>query len=348
MLRLHLPDRASEALSTEAFVSGVEAVRPLPSAEDIRAAVWIDLAFPLEHERREVEAALSLDLPNKAEMTSIEASSRVYRDGNAQVMNLMLVVGVDSGSPAAVPVSLILTPERLVTVRYSDPIAFRSLDESCVRMSPGSNPRVLLLRLVENIIDRTADILERMGSEIDSQSALIFGRDRPSSARLSTDDLNAILKRIGNTQFVLNKVHDSLVTLSRAANFLQTSQGGHESDSEPRTSGTKAEKQLREDFKSMTRDIASLSENSGYMIQQVSFLLDAAVGRISVEQTAIVKIFSVLSVVFLPPTLVASIYGMNFEHMPELGFRLGYPMSLVMMVLSALGPYLFFKRKGWL
>jgi magnesium transporter len=144
---------------------------------------------------------------------------------------------------------------------------------------------------------------------------------------------------------VLNKVHDSLVTLQRAAGFLSI---GHEAGDDGTTALHRPDKLVRESLKSLLRDIMSLSENSGYLTQNVGFLLDAALGRISIEQNAIVKIFSVAAVIFLPPTLVASIYGMNFRFMPELEWAAGYPMALGMMVLSAVLPYLYFKKRGWL
>ena len=345
MLRLHLPDAPTPGLSVELSAGGSPAA-PLPTADQIRAAVWVDLAFPLPHERQAVEAALGISLPDKADMTAIEASSRVYRDGQAQVMNVLLVVGVDSHEPAAVPVSLILMPDRLITVRYSDPSAFRSLDQSCTKVAAGTSSRSLLYRLIENVVDRTADILERMGSEIDSLSAQIFGRDRPKTLRLSNSDLQTILRRIGTTQFVLNKVHDSLVTLGRAASFLQVATA--EADENGKTHVYRPDKMGRDQLKSVTRDLSSLSENCTYLTSHTGFLLDAALGRISIEQNAIVKIFSVAAVIFLPPTLVASVYGMNFHFMPELDKPYGYPMALGMMVLSAVLPYLWFKKKGWL
>ncbi|WP_199555661.1 magnesium transporter CorA family protein [Sandaracinobacteroides hominis] len=341
MLRLHAPDRTTEPLTAEVVAGGGTPILTLPSAQEIQAAVWVDLAFPLEVERRLVEEALGLELPDKSDMTEIEASSRVYREGTAHVMNVLMVVGVDSGEPAAVPVSLILLPGKLVTVRYSDPRAFRSLDQSCGRLAPGANAVHLLTRLLDNVVDRTADILERMGGEIDSLSNLVFGLDRPKSLRMSNTDLQTILRRIGSTQFVLNKVHDSLVTLLRAHSFLSLGQEAGETRVKP-------DKHVRESLKSLNRDIMSLLENSAHLSQNVSFLLDAALGRISIEQNAIVKIFSVAAVIFLPPTLVASIYGMNFVHMPELEWVEGYPMALALMVMSAVLPYLYFKRRGWL
>lgn len=346
MLRLHAPDRPTDPIPPDVIAGGVQTpLSALPDADSIRRAIWVDLAFPLPHERRAVEDALGIALPSKADMVAIEASSRVYREGSAQVMNVLLVVGVDSEEPAAVPVSLILTPTQLVTVRYADPTAFRALDLSCTRTAPGTSAHMLVVRLLEAVVDKTADILERTGAEIDKLSASIFGRDRPKTMRLSTDDLTILLRRIGNSQFVLNKVHDSLVTLSRATSFLQV--GGEE----PEAGGMvrhRPDRLVRESIKSLNRDLMSLSENTAYLTQNIAFLLDAALGRISIEQNAIIKIFSVGAVVFLPPTLVASIYGMNFEMMPELGWPLGYPFALGLMVLAAVLPYLWFKRKGWL
>ncbi|TPE60191.1 magnesium transporter [Sandaracinobacter neustonicus] len=346
MLRLHLPDVRTAPLSAEVAAGGGLPLQPAPGADEIRAAVWIDLAFPLPHERQAVEDALGISLPDKADMMEIEASSRVYREAGAHVMNVLMVVGVDSHEPAAVPVSLILMPDRLITVRYSDPSAFRTLDQSCTRVPAGANSRSLLYRLIENVVDRTADILERMGNEIDSLSGQVFGRDQPKTLRLSTDDLQTILRRIGTTQFVLNKVHDSLVTLARATNFLQV--GTTETDGNGKSQLSRIDKVGREQLKSVARDVASLSENCSYLTSHTGFLLDAALGRISIEQNAIVKIFSVAAVIFLPPTLVASVYGMNFVHMPELEWVGGYPMALGLMVLSAVLPYLWFKSKGWL
>lgn len=341
MLRLHFSNRPTVPITVEAIAAGGDAVAPLPPADEIAAALWIDLAFPLPHERNAVEAAIGMELPDKAEMAEIEASSRVYREGQAQVMNLLLVVGVDSGAPAAVPVSLILSPQRLVTVRYADPTAFRALDIDCTRTGPGASAANLLLQLLEHVVDRTADILEKMGDEIDGLSGQVFGLDRPADARISNTDLQQILRRIGQTQFVLNKVHDSLVTLLRAVNFLQVGQGED-------GSRARADRQVRDTLKSIARDVMSLSENSNYLSKNVGFLLDAALGRISIEQNAIVKIFSVAAVIFLPPTLVGTVYGMNFDFMPELKWVAGYPMALGMMILSAVGPYLYFKKRGWL
>ena len=339
MLRLYHADCVTAATTTPALDPADEA---LPTAQSIRSATWVDLYGPTEAQRAAVEVALDIELPTREEMTEIEASSRVYRDGAAQVMNILLVVGVDQGTPAEAAISFILTPNQLITLRYADHRAFRSLESSCARSGPGTDPLLLLVRLLDYVVDRTADILELMGAEIDSLGTLIFGRGQQATLRISNADLHAILQRIGKVQFVLNKVHDSLVTLLRATSFLAIG------SSEAGTAQGRPGRLQRETLKSITRDIQSLSENSNYMTQNVFFLLDAAMGRISIEQNAIIKIFSVAAVVFLPPTLVASIYGMNFVHMPELEWIYGYPFAIILMILSAVLPYLFFKHKRWL
>lgn len=319
---------------------GPIALAPTDPPDSLREAVWIDVADPLAWEKPMVEEALGISLPSRAEMAEIEASSRTYREDGIIYLTVPLVVGLASDDPRTVPVSFILMKDRLITMRYGDPQPFRTLNLAYARGVPPADPLPVLLRLLGLIVDRAADTLERMGTEIDDISRRIFGA--PADRRLSTGDLNLILRRIGVTQFVLTKEHESLMALARSVAFLSVPLAPAEGASARR------DKVHRDTLKSLQRDIASLNENSEFLFSNVAFLLDAAMGRISVEQSAIIKIFSVAAVVLLPPTMVASIYGMNFEFMPELAWPLGYPFALVLMVLSSVVPYLLFKRKGWL
>jgi magnesium transporter len=330
MLHAYFPDRI-----------GPLALAPTDPADTLAAAVWIDIADPLAWEKPLVEEALGLGLPSRAEMAEIEATSRTYVEDGATYITVPLVVGIESESPGTVPVTFVLAAGRLVTVRYGDPQAFRTMALGLARTTAPAEGTAILLRLLETIVDRTADILERMGAENDAVSKRIFGA--PADRRLSTEDLNQILRRIGMTQFVLSKCHDSLVALGRAVAFLSVPAAAQQP-----AANARRDKAYREALKALQRDIHSLNENSAFLFSNVAFLLDAAVGRISIEQSAIIKIFSVAAVVLLPPTMVASVYGMNFEVMPELQWDFGYPFALVLMVLSAVVPYLLFKRKGWL
>jgi magnesium transporter len=330
------------------FATGAPAepqtIRALTAAEAAHA-LWIDLEAPDADERAAVEAVLGFDLPSRSDMVEIEASSRVYRERGASYMTAVLAVGFDGGGePAAEPVSFILKPGGpLVTVRYCDPHAFRSARERAAREGLGGTdaPHVLLL-LIDLIIDRTADILEQMAARIDETARSIFGIDALAQRqRLSPEALESLLRDIGRIQFAINKVHDSLQTLSRITSFLNIAAANG-------APALVANRENREALRWAGRDITSLTENATFLMQNIFFLLDAAVGRISIEQNVIIKILSVFSVIFMPPTLIAGVYGMNFSHMPELASPYGYAGALVAMAAAAILPYWWFRRNGWL
>jgi magnesium transporter len=188
--------------------------------------------------------------------------------------------------------------------------------------------------LLDAIIDRSADILERIGAEVDQISLAIFEPD-DSEAPL---EYNAILKQLGRKGDLTSKVRESLVSINRLLLFL-----ANEADTMRWAKDTRAQ------LKSMQRDVGSLSDHATYLTNKVTFLLDALLGSVSIKQNDIIKIFSIAAVVFMPPTLVASIYGMNFHHnMIELDWTYGYPFALMLMVAAAVVPYLIFKWKKWI
>ena len=331
MLRLYAPDTPSLPDDTA----------PLPDAAAIQAAVWIDLDCPTPDEVLAVEQALGIDLPTPEDMVEIEASSRVYREGEALFMTVLLLAGMDKGMPKSGPVCFALAPAgQLVTVRLVRPKSFDMAHEMSAKRPLGDSGRAVLLALLDMIVDRVADVLEMLGGRIDDTGAEIFGRGAAAvNMHLSPLALQVLLRQIGDSQFALNKVHESLQTLQRLPGYLSVAEG---------EAGVKPARGERELLKSLSRDIASLIENSSFMMQNLFFLLDAAVGRISIEQNVIVKILSFASIVLMPPTLIAGIYGMNFEHMPELRQPWAYPLVLVVMLLSAVLPLVYCRRKGWL
>ena len=150
--------------------------------------------------------------------------------------------------------------------------------------------------------------------------------------------LTALLTSIGRTQTLLAKIRYSAVSTLRMLSFLAGSSLVH----------NEGRKDLRHHVTSLTSDVTSLSEHASFLSDNLTFLLDASLGLISIEQNAAMKLFSWAAVVFLPPTLIAGIFGMNFHHMPELDWRYGYPLSLVVMLATAVGPYLYFKKRGWI
>lgn len=308
---------------------------PLPAG-----GVWIDLFEPTRDEELLVEQSLGLQVPTRDEMAEIEPSSRLYQERGAVFLTANVMSGIDAGDPVSTPVGFVLTKEHLITVRYADPKPFRSFAAHIGR-EPGlcASSTMTLIHLLDAIVDRLADTLEVVQADIDKTSRAVFRRGETSGrrrARMSNQVMQEMLIRIGDDQDLLAKTRDSLVSMGRLMSFLSLPLHVRE------------DHELREHVKSIGRDIASLLDHSGFLATNISFLLDASLGLINIEQNAIIKIFSVAAVVFLPPTLVASIYGMNFDHMPELEWLLGYPYALGLMVLSAVLPYLFFKRKGWL
>lgn len=303
------------------------------------AAVWIDLMEPTREEEEAVERLLRLDVPTREEMQEIEASSRLYRIDTAVYVTTPVVTHADTLDPVNVAVTFIFTPLCTVTVRYGDPKPFRLFAARATRQrGVALTAEAVMLGLLETIIDRAADVLEAMGTELDGLSQQIFRRPPPAHRRRRGNavDLQAIVRGIGRVGDLASKVSDSLLGMARVASYL-----GQDEDIIRRR-----DSKLR--LKTMTRDVRSLTEHATYTSNKITFLLDATLGMISIQQNNIIKIFSVVAVIFLPPTLVASMYGMNFENMPELKWLLGYPWALGLMVVSAIVPYLLFKRKGWL
>jgi len=192
---------------------------------------------------------------------------------------------------------------------------------------------VVLVDLLDAIVDRAADILERIGAEVDAVSRDIF---EPESERTGAH-YKAILTAIGRRGDLTSKVRESLVSIGRLLLFLANE-----------AEGMRWNKDTRTLLNSMQRDVQSLSDHATYLSNKITFLLDAVVGVVTIEQNNIIKIFSVAAVALLPPTLIASIYGMNFKHMPELDWRYGYPLAIFLMIAGAVLPYLFFKWKKWL
>ncbi len=310
-----------------------DGMRLQASQNDLASAIWIDLVEPTREEEALVKKLLGHGVPTREEMSEIEISSRLYLEDGGAFMTAILPAHADGDEPHMAPVSFVLTHNRLVTIRYHEPRAFRSFPPRAERTAMHlPDGEAILIALLEAIVDRLADILERVAREIDGVSRATF-RGNGKGNR----DIRSLLEEIGRKGDVTSNIRDSLLTLERLVGFLGIVPAQR-----------KASKENRERVKTLSRDVRSLLDHSGFMAQKVTFLLDATLGMINIEQNAIIKIFSVAAVIFLPPTLVASIYGMNFEHMPELDWLLGYPFAIGVMILSAILPNLYFKHRGWL
>jgi magnesium transporter len=310
------------------------------TADDLAAlpegAVWIDLVNPSAAEDRAVERLAGIAVPTREDMQEIEISSRLYIENGARYMTATLMCHSDTDMPRTTAVTFILAGHRLVTVRYDQPKPFALVEHKLGRAcSAGITGEMVLMELLDAVIDRCADILERAGAEIDQVSHDIFEPD--SERHGHAKQYARILITIGRKGDLTSKVRESLVSIGRIVTFLSAV-----------IEGVKWTKDMREQLKTMQRDVASLTDHASYLSNKITFVLDAMLGVVNLEQNNIIKLFSVMAVVLMPPTLIASIYGMNFKVMPELEWVHGYPMALVMMLFAAIVPYYIFKLKKWL
>ena len=302
-------------------------------------ATWVDLEEPTAEEEALVERCIRMDVPTESEMAEIEPSSRLYEQGGALYMTVSVLYGVDDGEPRTAPISFVLADNRLVTVRYATPKPVRAFSEHA-RRDPDlvRDAQTALARMLDALIDRLADELESVATDLEQLSSHIFHpnmRDR----RIPAARLTALLTRIGRTQTLVTKIRYSAVSTIRMLSFLSGSSRFHEN-------GDQGE--MRNHLASLSTDANSLSEHASFLSDNLQFLLDASLGLISIEQNAAMKLFSWAAIIFLPPTLIAGIFGMNFHYMPELDWHYGYPLSLAVMLASAIGPSLVFKWRGWI
>lgn len=304
----------------------------------IDSVVWIDLVNPTPQDEAMIEGLLGVNVPTHDDMQEIEMSSRTYDEAGVLFLTAPVLATSRDEKTVSGPVSFVLAGHRLVTVRYHQPHSFVRFVESSARQGQGCGTgQAVLIGLLEVIVDRLADILEGQGRSQASISQSIFVDKRRSKTDKSLSD---ILLQIGSAEDLNGMAGESLAAMQRVAGFLSAR-------AVPKSAG----KDILHDkvrLKTLLRDISSLQDYGGAQKQKLTFLLDATLGMINIQQSDIIKVFSVVAFVFLPPTLIASIYGMNFVHMPELAWPWGYPVALGAMVISAIMPYLYFKRKGWM
>ena len=324
MLRLLIP--------TGSGYTWIEHSPPAPFPDEF---LWADLFEPTVEEEKAVESLLTVDVPTRDEMREIETSNRLYEEDGAVYMTATVGSKLDSATPESSAITFILANNRLITNRYADPTPVRRFMTHVERYPAAcTSSATLLAGLLEAFVERIADLLERVQAELDSVSHSIFQRSNGDTT--SGSDLKSMIQRIGANGDLVSKARESLVSFQRLLMYVQ------------QASNVTLSQDQRGRFKSTLRDVQSLSDHATFLGAKIQFLLDAVLGLINLEQNNIIKIFSVAAVMFLPPTLVASIYGMNFDFMPELDKPWGYPFALVAMVVSAVVPYLYFRRKGWL
>ncbi|MFC3123868.1 magnesium transporter CorA family protein [Pseudoroseomonas globiformis] len=312
----------------------------IPEPEALREAVWIDLLSPSREEGLAVEQALSMEIPTREEMQEIESSSRLYREGDALFLTAPFLYGVDEGEYSSTAITFAITARHLVTVRYATPKAFRVFATRAVRSPVLLNGAgQAMLGQFEQVVDRLADVLERVGADMDRASKSAFSNARSTKGvkvKARDAQMKDVLIALGEVGEVTSRANETLLGLTRILTYV-----GAEKD-------FFTDKESKTTIKTLIRDVRSLVEHASFLNNKANFLLDAVLGIINIDQNGIIKTFTVASVALMPPTLIASIYGMNFDVMPELHTSYGYPAALLVMVISALLPVIYFKRKGWL
>lgn len=298
---------------------------------------WIDLLIPEPDEIKLAEKLSGVIMPTHDEMREIEATSRLYNEDGARFMTTTVLSRVDTETPELSEISFILAGSRIITVRHTDSYSFRLFSHQLLRKTE-INRDLVFIGLLESIVDRQADVLERFNSELDRLSKSIFVRkelDRAKKGKLGdTKNLRLVLLDLGRIGDLVSRQRDCLVNLLRLLTFASN----EEAHEDPGST-------LYVKLRPVNRDVNSLSEYATFLANNVNFMLDAVLGLINIEQNEIVKIFTVAAVVFMPPTLIASVYGMNFDYMPELHTKYGYYAVLVVMFISITLPLIYVRSK---
>mgnify|MGYP003382189492 CR=1 FL=1 len=300
-------------------------------------SIWIDLLNPTPDEDGALETALSVDVPTRLEMREIEESNRFYTEGKAVYMTGLALHATETGALQTSPITFILAGDRLITVRYAETRAFplfaARLAKGEVKAATGM---AIFTGLLELIIERQADHIERIQDEMEKLAQQIFGQrgtDLPSRSRR----LDVLLRSVGKEGDLSSRAQESAISLQRVVSYA--THALRERNADPAIIAR---------LDAVHRDFSSLTDSLRHLSGRIGFLLEASLGIIANEQNQIIKLFSVMAVMLMPPTLVASVYGMNFKHMPELDWPFGYPLALCLMVISALVPFFYFRRKGWM
>jgi magnesium transporter len=297
---------------------------------------WVDLLSPTTEETRFLEAQTGLDVASRDELAEIESSSRLSERDGVVYISIPIVLDRGDGLATSSQIGVVLSEKRLVTIRFGEVPGFKAYVQSLEKQHIHT-PAEVFVGFLETLVDRTADQLEHIRDDMDSTANHIFlqhsGAQGPSQDNRA---LRQALQKVSLTGDYVSRIHDTLLVMGRIAGYVGS------------LGPAWFPPALRPRMKTLRQDIASLKEFDAHLSQKTQFLLDAILGFINIAQNHIIKVLAVVGTVGVPPTLIASIYGMNFEAMPELHFRFGYPMALCLIVVSAILPLMWFRRKGWL
>ncbi len=306
------------------------------SAANGATLAWIDILNPSPEQRDEIEEAMQITLPQRSELLQIEFSNRFYIEDGCIFMSVNLITQV-LPIPESHMVTLIVTPKAIITLRYSNPNPIQSLiDEIDQKRFEINNYLFVIIMLLETFVGTVADVFELVDERSDQIVSLLVKSINNKITKNHSEVLNKILREINSLEILLSKGYQSLSSINLLVGFYEQNDDEHQ------------ENYVIKNIDIVKKDVHSLLKHGEYLSQKLEFHLQSTLGLINIEQTQIVKMFTVLAMIFLPPTLIASIYGMNFKFMPELNSVYGYPLALALMVASTFIPYRYFKKKGWI
>lgn len=298
--------------------------------------VWIDLINPTHEEDQHLQKELGVEIPTRAEAREIEASNRLYQEKGAYYMTAYVMFNIEQVNPGTSNVTFILAGNRVITVRYVEPKAFPFFVSRVERGEAACHSGAsIMIGIIETMLHRKADLIERIQDDVDRMALELF--ELNGNTRHKKSNLGLYLKGTGRDADIIARAQEGAVSLERVLMYFANALRDRGEDP-----------QVLERITAARSDVTSLSEHMKFLQGRTNFLLEATLGMINTEQNQIIKLFSVMAVMLMPPTLIASMYGMNFKHMPELEWQYGYPMAVAGMLISGIVPFFYFRSKGWL
>ncbi|WP_341792384.1 magnesium transporter CorA family protein [Rickettsia endosymbiont of Gonocerus acuteangulatus] len=297
------------------------------------STLWIDLFNITNEEREEIKNSLNIDIPSLKDISQIEISERLYTENDALYLTITELINKEKKFPETHSIVFILHKSYLITVRYVELTSFNDcINKFAKQLTYKYTAEHMLFMLLRNMVTGLSNVVQSVSMDIDDYGRLILDNNL-NDLRI---DHKRILKKIGQKGDLLSKSRECLFSLTMVIQYILKS---------PQISQNKASKDLLD---TLLRDVDSIINFSQFISSEIARTLDAALGMIAIEQNNMVKLFSLVTIFFLPPTLIASIYGMNFTMMPELQSPYGYPIALFLMVMSIAITYKYFKKKKWL
>jgi len=308
---------------------------PLVTTHQVLKPVWIDLLQPTPEERDRIASDYGLRVPSRENLQEIESSSRLRADGEVLTLSMPLTFPEEQAEPEPAPLGFILSSNLLVTVRFTEVHGFAEV-RSNLQGGPSMDSSAVFATLIENMVDYRADLLESLSAQVGAVSKRAFARNVPRGRRAMLDAaLREMLAAVGAAGEHLSQIRESLLGLQRIVSF--SCEMTHDW----------MRPEIRARLVTARSDITSLGEFETHLWGKIQFLLDAILGFINTDQNNIFKVLTIVSVVGIPPTLIASMYGMNFHNMPELNWRYGYQFGLALIFASTILPIAWFKWRRW-